>query len=67
VAEECATYAGIKETLAWELKMADYFVEGIDLGDRFVSHGDVQSLYKHYGLDGASIADRIKGVMGVEE
>ena len=69
VAEECTACAGIRETLAWMLKEknVDCFVDGIDLGDRFVSHGDVQSLYKHYGLDGASIADRIKGVMRFEK
>ena len=69
VVEECTTGSGIKEALAWALKarLSDCTVNGLDLGDRFVTHGDLQSLYKHYGLDGSSIADRIKGVIQVEK
>ena len=35
-----------------------------DLGSEFVPHGSVDLLYKHYGLDGASIAELAKEVLG---
>ena len=35
-----------------------------DLGSEFVPHGSVELLYKHYGLDGASIAELAKEVLG---
>ena len=68
VAEECCTGAGIKETLAWHLKqqIPDCRVDGMDLGGQFVRHGDMQSLYKHYGLDEYSIADRAEEAFRIE-
>ena len=32
----------------------------MDLGNKFVTHGDMKSLYKHYGLDAQSIADKAR-------
>lgn len=68
VAEECGTGAGIKEALAWHLRqqVPDCRVDGIDLGGQFVRHGDIRSLYKHYGLDEYSIADRAEEAVRVE-
>ena len=58
VVEETCTGSGIREALAWELRqhITDCRVDGIDLGRRFITHGDMKSLYKHYGLDAQSIA-----------
>lgn len=69
VVEECCTGAGIKEALAWQLKSLapECHVEGMDLGNAFVRHGDLSSLYQHYGLDGKSIAEHIKEVIQVEK
>ena len=69
VVEECCTGAGIKETLAWQLKelVPSCRVDGMDLGSAFVRHGDLKTLYQHYGLDGISIADRIREVIQVEK
>lgn len=60
VVEESCSAAGVKETLAWEILHAvgGCKVNGIDLGDRFICHGDMISLYKYCGLDSVSIADR---------
>ena len=60
VVEESCSAAGVKETLAWEILHAvgGCKVKGIDLGDRFICHGDMISLYKYCGLDSVSIADR---------
>ena len=65
VVEECCSGCGIKEELAWQLKenLPTCRVYGMDLGDAFVRHGDMESLYAHYGLDGHSIAERIKEVL----
>lgn len=67
VVEECCAESGIYETLASHLHTAAYQVHGINLGHGFIRHGDMNSLYKHYGLDGASIADQIKEVIHVEK
>lgn len=58
VIEETAGGCGIREELAWELQhiKSGIRVDGIDLGHQFVTHGDMNSLYRHYGLDGESIA-----------
>ena len=53
ILEETNTGSGIREALAWELHstVPDCRVSGIDLGSRFVTHGDVDSLYRALGLD----------------
>lgn len=63
VVEETCTGSGIREALAWALrqKKPDCRVDGIDLGHNFVTHGDLDSLYRHYGLDRESIANFVKG------
>lgn len=68
VLEEVCTGSGIREALAWELQhaLADCRVDGIDLGRSFVSHGSIDMLYKHYGLDAQSIADFVSEVTRLE-
>ena len=50
---------------AWELGKIrpDCRVYSVDLGTDFVTHGSVKELYKHYGLDGASIAKFTREVL----
>ena len=69
IIEECCTGCGIRQDIAWHLKanLPNCRVHGIDLGDGFVRHGDMRSLYAHYGLDGSSIAERIKEVLRHEK
>lgn len=63
VAEEVCTGSGIREALAWELRKLcpDCRVDGVDLGADFVTHGSTKELYRHYGLDGESIANYTQG------
>ena len=42
-------------------------VTGMDLGGEFVTHGNTVQLYQHYGLDGASVAQKIMEVQRVEK
>ena len=64
VVEETAGGCGIREALAWELQhLRDGVrVDGIDLGNQYVTHGDMNSLYQHYGLDSESIAKYVQEV-----
>ena len=58
VVEETCSGSGIGGALALELNkwLPGCRVDAIDLGNGFVTHGDLQTLYSHYGLDGASVA-----------
>ena len=62
IVEEICRGSGIREALAWELthRRPGCRVDGIDLGHNFVTHGDLKSLYKHYGLDGSAIAQFVQ-------
>ena len=62
VVEDACTGSGMKEAVAWALHQqgAACRVDGIDLGNRYATHGDMQSLYRHYQLDSGSIADKIE-------
>ena len=66
ILEEMNTGSGVSEALCAQL--AGMFpgcrTEVLDLGREFVPHGNIRTLYHHYGLDGASIADHIKEVLG---
>ena len=64
VIEEAAAVCGIRELLAWKLQhlCPNIRVDGIDLGNRFVTHGDMKSLYRHYNLDPESIAKFVQEV-----
>lgn len=65
IVEEVCRNSGIRDALAWEIyqKIQGCKVDGIDLGYRFVTHGDLQSLHKHYGLDAQSIAEFTREVI----
>ena len=65
VVEEVCSGSGIRETLAWELNKIcpDCCISGLDLGPDFVPHGNQKLLYKHCGLDEASIARFAKEVL----
>ncbi len=62
LAEEVSSGSGIREGLAWELgKLCPGCrVDGADLGKRFVPHGSQKELYEYCGLDGKSLAARVK-------
>ena len=64
ILEEAAGGCGIREALAWELNhlKLGIQVDGIDLGHQFITHGDMNSLYRHYGLDAESIANFVQEV-----
>ena len=66
VVEETMGGCGIREELYWELtrRCPDYRVEGLDLGKDFVPHGSVGELYRHCGVDAASIAEKVKEGLG---
>lgn len=69
IIEETATGAGIKESLAWEIRKSQpgARIHGIDLGPDFVPHGDPASLHKLLGLDAGSIANFVREVLSDEE
>ena len=60
VAEEAGNGSGIREAIAWELGSQ---VESINLGGSFATHGKMADLYRHYGLDGEGIAERVLKVI----
>ncbi len=64
VVEEISGNCGIAQSLSYALssKRNGIRVDGIDLGCRYVTHGSVDTLYKHYGLDPQSIAESIQEV-----
>ena len=68
VLEETCSGSGIREALAWQLQklVPDCRVGGIDLGNQFVTHGNTNKLYEHYGLDAQSVAAYIQEVLAVE-
>ena len=64
VVEEIAKGSGISQELSYRLQKSGVTqVCGLDLGHRFVTHGSKEELYKHYSLDGRSIADYTQGVL----
>ena len=69
VIEETAAGSGIKQALAWELRMLspDCRIFGIDLGADFVPHGDQKKLYAYCGIDADSISRFVSGVLSDEK
>ena len=65
VVEESTTGSGVHQELAWQIQhmLPNAKVDGLDLGNRFVTHGALNTLYKYYGLDGQSIADFTREVL----
>lgn len=68
VVEETGTGSGIREVLAFELqhRCPGCRVDGIDLGNQFVTHGSLEDLYRHCGMDSQSIADFTRKVIARE-
>lgn len=68
IVEEACTGSGISQALAWELKKSvpDCRVDAIDLGKEYVTHGSMNSLYDHCGLNPEAIAAFVQEVQGVE-
>jgi 1-deoxy-D-xylulose-5-phosphate synthase len=68
IVEEAATGSGIREKVAWMLSREgnNHRVFGLDLGQEYVTHGNVNALYAHHGLDANSIAKYVKEVLKVE-
>ena len=64
IVEETGANAGIRESLAWQLRklLPDCRVDGINLGDKYVPHGSLNELYQSRGLDAASIAAFVREV-----
>ena len=58
--EACAS--GVHQDLSWEMSkwIPDCRFFGVDLGQKFIPHGSIEQLYRHYGLDGQSVAETIK-------
>ena len=69
VIEETASGSGVAQALAWEMRKLcpQCRVSGIDLGRDFVPHGSQQRLYEYCGLDAASIAQFVSGVLKDEK
>ena len=68
VLEDTCSGSGICQDLSWELKNKGVKsnVYGLDLGTGFVTHGNINSLYRHCGVDGESVAKKIQEVLKVE-
>ena len=60
VLEEVGGHCGIGVELA--AKMQDRKVHYVDLGDQYVTHGAVNTLYEHYGLSPEAIKNYVKEV-----
>lgn len=68
VVEESAKNCGIYSQLAWQIHSSnpDCKMFHIDLGDGYPTHGSMEKLYEHYGLDANSIATYVQEVLCVE-
>lgn len=68
IIEETCAGSGIREALGWELQhcMKDCKADGIDLGHRFITHGNLKTLYADCGLDAQSLANYVQEVLNVE-
>ena len=65
VIEEVCHGSGISGDIALSLRKAglDCTVHAIDLGEKFVPHGDMRSLYRLTGIDNGCICNHIREVM----
>lgn len=68
VLEEVCSGSGISQALSWELQKMNPAcrVDSIDLGGNFVTHGALDTLYAHHGLDADSVANFVREVISVE-
>ena len=62
IVEETNSACGIAKELSWHLQneRPDCKVHALDLGSGFVTHGSLNALYSHYGLDSKSIAEFVR-------
>ena len=69
IVEETCEGSGIYESLAWQMRehTPDCAFTHIDLGSQYATHGSIDILYRHYGLDAASIAKHVQEVLAVED
>ena len=65
VVEETCNGSGIYQDIASKIQNR-YRTSQIDLGSWYPTHGTIEQLYRHYGLDAQSIADHIQEVLKVE-
>ena len=65
ILEEISEGSGIRQDLAWQIRqiLPACRIDGVDLGHCFAVQGDMNALYKHYGLDAVSIADYVREVL----
>ena len=68
VVEEASDQCGIRQDISWELSHSDQNIRvyGMDLGRRFVTHGNKNMLYENCGLDAMSIALYVREVLSHE-
>ena len=68
VVEETHTNCGICGDLSRQItaQNSNCRVFGMDLGDKFVTHGAMDTLYKQYGIDAQSVAAYVQEVLKVE-
>ena len=68
VVEEACSGSGITEKVAFSLRkhITGVDVFGMDLGANYVTHGSLNDLYSHYGLDSEGIALKIREVLDIE-
>ncbi len=68
ILEECCGEAGVGMSLAYQLqrRMPGCRVDIRNLGDGYITHGNVNILYKAYGLDAQSVANDILEVLSNE-
>ena len=66
--EEAAAGAGIADSLALLLseKLPGVHFNSRNLGEAYVTHGSVGELYRKHGLDGQSVAEKMKEVLSDE-
>ena len=67
--EETNLGSGIREALSWRMKRRrpDLQIDGTDLGSRFVTHGSLDALYRHCGLDADAMSNFVEEVRQDEE
>ena len=65
--EETQANCGIGEALAYALRrQMNVPVSTLNLGDQYVTHGNINQLYAHCGLDGQSVANHVQEVLSDE-
>ena len=69
VLEDVCFGGGIAQDIAYSLQLtkSGCEVHAIDLGTGYATHGAVQVLHKHYGIDANSVADKIREVLARED